>query len=90
MELLNLEGYAIESFAVSSVGASYTFSNFLNMGDLTIIATMDNIFDQEYEVSGYGWNYGMTDGSTISLTGGAEYYVAAERSWFGQVKLTLF
>jgi outer membrane receptor protein involved in Fe transport len=90
MELLNLDEYAIESFAISSLSAGYTFSNFLQTGDLTLMATIENIFDKKYEVSGYGWNYGTSDGLAISLSGGAEYYVASERSWFGQVKLTLF
>ena len=90
LELLNIDDWAIDAFAVSSVSASYTFNNFLKTGDLTFTATIDNLFDKEYEVSGYGWNYGTFDGSTISLVGGAEYYVASERSWYGQIKLTLF
>ncbi|HEX2897370.1 MAG TPA: TonB-dependent receptor, partial [candidate division Zixibacteria bacterium] len=90
MELLNLEEFAIESFTVSSLFAGYTFNNFLHTGDLTFMASIENLFDKKYEVSGYGWNYGTTDGSTISLTGGAEYYVASERSWFGQIRLSLF
>ncbi len=90
LELLNMDDLAIDAFTVSSVSASYTFGNFLKTGDLTLTTTMDNLFDKKYEVSGYGWNYGTSNGSTISLTGGAEYYVASERSWFGQIKLTLF
>lgn len=90
MELLNLDEFAIDAFTVSSLSVGYTFNNFLHTGDLTFMATVENLFDKKYEVSGYGWNYGTTDGSTISLTGGAEYYVASERSCFGQFKLTLF
>ncbi len=90
LELLNLDAWAIEAYAVSSVAASHTFNNFLKAGNLTFTATMDNLFDKRYEVSGYGWNYGTSDGSIISLAGGAEYYVASERSWYGQLKLTLF
>jgi outer membrane receptor for ferrienterochelin and colicin len=90
MELLNLDEFTIEAFAVSSAAAAYAFGDFLKTGDLTLIFTLDNIFDKKHEVSGYGWNYGAFDGSSISLTGGAEYYVAAERSWFAQIKLTMF
>ncbi|MGH8014828.1 MAG: hypothetical protein ACREBV_01405, partial [Candidatus Zixiibacteriota bacterium] len=90
MELLNLDEFAIEAFTVSSLSASHTFGNFLHTGDLTFMATVENLFDKEYEASGYGWNFGTFDGSSISFTGGAEYYVAAERSWYGQIKLSLF
>ena len=90
LELLNIDELAIEEYAVSSVTASFTFDDFLEAGNLTFIATVNNLFDRKYEVSGYGWNYGSFDGSNILLAGGAEYYVAAERSWFGQIKLTLF
>jgi outer membrane receptor protein involved in Fe transport len=85
-----MDDWAIDAFTVSSVSASYTFSSFLKAGDLTFTATLDNLFDKKYEVSGYGWNYGTFDGTRISLAGGAEYYVASERSWYGQIKLTLF
>jgi len=90
LELLNKDDLVIHAFAVPSVSTSYTFNNFLKSGDLTFTATMDNLFDKKYEVSGYGWNYGSATATSISLTGGAEYYVAAERSWLGQIKLTLF
>lgn len=90
MELLNLESLAIDAFSVSSVSASYSFTDFLKIGDLTFTATIDNLFDKKYEVSGYGWNYGYFDGSTTTLTGDAEYYVSSERSWFGQLRLSLF
>ncbi len=90
LELLNLDDWAIDAFAVSSVSLSYTFNNFLKAGDLSFLVTVDNLFDKKYEISGYGWNYGTFDGSKFSLAGAADYYVAAERSWYGQIKLTLF
>ncbi len=90
LELLNMNDLVIKAFTVSSISASYSFNNFLKTSNLTFTATIENLFDKKYEVSGYGWNYGSFDGSNISLVGGAEYYVAAERSWFGQIKLTLF
>ncbi len=90
LELLNMNDLAIKAFAVSSVSTSYSFNNFLKTSNLTFTAAIDNLFDKKYEVSGYGWNYGTFDGTKISLAGGAEYYVASERSWYGQIKLTLF
>ncbi|MCH7946304.1 MAG: TonB-dependent receptor [candidate division Zixibacteria bacterium] len=92
LELANLDSLAIGAFSESALTASYTFKNFLTMGNLTLTGVVNNLFDNKHEVSGYGWNYGTAAGAgaPITITGGAEYYVASERSWFGQLKLTLF
>lgn len=92
MEVQNLDSLAIDAYTVSSLQASYTFPNFLRIGDLTITGLVDNLFDKEYLVSGYGWNYAYTPaaGDPVSLLGEAEYYVAAERSFYAEVKLAMF
>ena len=92
MEVLNLDSLAIDAYTVSSVQASYTVKNFLQFGDLTFTGTVDNLFNKKYVVSGYGWNYAYAPsvGQPISLFGEAEYYVAAERSLYGEIKLTMF
>lgn len=91
MELLNLDSLAIDPYAVVSVSAAYTFESFAGMGHLTLSATVDNLFDKEYESSGYGWNtaFAREDGPPL-ITGSAEYYVASERSFWTQLKLSLF
>jgi outer membrane receptor protein involved in Fe transport len=75
-----------------SLSAAYTIPNFLQAGHLTVSARVDNLFDTKYETSGYGWNYGVSDnpGDIPTIVGGAEYYVAAERSFFTQVVWELF
>lgn len=92
MEVLNLDSLAIDAYTVSSVQASYTVRNFLQLGDLTIVGTVDNLFNKKYVVSGYGWNYAYSPGvgQPVSLLGEAEYYVAAERSVYGAITLTMF
>jgi iron complex outermembrane recepter protein len=91
MELLNLDSLAIDPFAVVSVSAGYTLQGFAGLGDLSIAATVDNLFDRKYETSGYGWNvaYARENGPPL-ITGEAEYYVAAERSFWTELRLTLF
>jgi iron complex outermembrane receptor protein len=92
MELLNLEDVSIDPYSVSSLSAGYTVRGFLGAGDLVVTGTVDNLFDSQFEVSGYGWNYGAVNtlGDTPVLTGGGEYYVGAERSYFVQVRMRLF
>ncbi|MDZ4724192.1 MAG: TonB-dependent receptor [candidate division Zixibacteria bacterium] len=92
LELVNIESLAIEAFTVSSLSAQLTLKNALNIGNLTLSGTIDNLFDLKYERSGYGWNYGVIDPSTggVTLAGDAEYYVAAERSFYAQLRLELF
>jgi iron complex outermembrane receptor protein len=92
MEVLNLDSLAIDAYTISSVQASFTLPNFLRFGDLTVTGTIDNLFNKKYVVSGYGWNYAYSPGpgQPVSLFGEAEYYVAAERSVYGEIKLTMF
>ncbi|MBD3401930.1 TonB-dependent receptor, partial [candidate division GN15 bacterium] len=92
MEVLNLDSLAIDAYTVSSVQASYTIPQFLDLGSLTITGSVENLFDKEYLVSGYGWNYGVADGpgQPVSLIGEAEYYVAAERTLYGEITLSMF
>ena len=92
MEVLNLDSLAIDAYTVSAVQASYTVPDFLQFGDLTFTGTIDNLFNKKYVVSGYGWNYAYSPGAgqPVSLLGEAEYYVAAERSIYGEITLTMF
>jgi hypothetical protein len=66
---------------------SYAIENLIGEGRLIVSARVDNMFDKKYESSGYGWN---DVGAGNEVVGGAEYYPAAERSFFGQVRLELF
>ena len=77
---------SIDAHTVSSLSASYRVINFGGMGDIVLQARVDNLFDKKYETSGYGGNY--IDGSEVA--GWAEYFVAAERSFYGQVTMELF
>lgn len=92
MELVNIDDLAIDGYTVSSLTAGYTVPNLLNVGRMTVTATVDNLFDTKYETSGYGWNYGLADspGEPVTLTGGAEYYVAAERSYYIEMQWAFF
>jgi iron complex outermembrane receptor protein len=92
MELANIDDFAIDGYTVSSLSAGYTVPDFFELGRMTVTATVDNLFDAKYETSGYGWNYGLADnpGDPVTLTGGAEYYVAAERSYFVQLNWEFF
>jgi len=90
MELWNVEDLAIDAYAVSSLSLAYRFANVGGLGDLTLQGRVDNIFDTEYETSGYGGNFAYMDGSEVVVGGWAEYFVAAERSFYGQIMLELF
>jgi len=90
MELYNIDSLSIDPYAVLSASASYTFGNFFNMGDLTLSARVDNLFDKKYESAGYGGNFAYMDGANLIVGGWAEYFAAAERSFFAQLKLELF
>ena len=91
MELLNIEDLSIDPHYVSSISGELAFDNFLSMGRLVLQLRGDNLFDKKYEVGGYGGNFVYRlSGQPVTVDGWAEYYVAAEQSWFGQLKLTLF
>ena len=92
MEVFNVDSLAIDPHMTVSLSASYTLGNFLNSGNLTISASVDNLFDKRFETAGYGWNYGWADdpGDTPAIINEAEYYVAAERSFYTQITWELF
>ena len=92
MDLLNIDSLAIDPHSVSTVSASYTLGDLFSIGNLTLSGTVSNLFDKKYEQSGYGWNYGYVDnpGASPVILGGAEYYVAAERSFFVEASLELY
>jgi len=90
MELYNIDSLSIEPYIVSSVSASYTIRDAFNTGDLTLSVRVDNLFDKKYESAGYGGNFAYMDGANLIVGGWAEYFAAAERSFFAQLKLELF
>jgi iron complex outermembrane receptor protein len=90
MELLNLDSLSIEPYSVVSLAASYSIDNLISLGRVTVSARIDNLFDQKYESSGYGGNYAYEDSGSVIVGGWAEYFPAAERSFYGQVQLELF
>jgi len=92
MELYNIDSLAIDPYTVASVSASYKLENFLKVGNVTFMLRVNNLFDKKYKTSGYGWTYGMADGinQPVSLIHEAEYFVAAERTFYGQLKMEFF
>jgi iron complex outermembrane receptor protein len=92
MELQNLDSLAIDPYLTTSLSASYRVPQVLGVGALVFSVTVDNLFDAEYETSGYGWNYGVAaaPGSLAEWVGGAEYFAAAERSFYGQLALEVY
>ena len=90
MELLNMDKLAVDRYFVSSASASYTFKDVLNAGDLTLSARVDNLFNKKYASSGYGGNYAYEDNGSVVVDGWAEYYPAAERSYYLQLAMELF
>jgi iron complex outermembrane receptor protein len=90
MELYNIDSLSIDPYAVLSASASYTIRDAFNMGDLTLSARVDNLFDKKYESAGYGGNFAYMDGANLIVGGWAEYFAAAERSFYAQLKLELF
>ncbi|MDH4156811.1 MAG: TonB-dependent receptor [candidate division Zixibacteria bacterium] len=91
-ELLNVDSLAIDPHAVAFLSASYTFRNLFHLGNLRISGRVDNLFDSKYITSGYGYSYGMVEnpGDPVTVITETEYFVAAERSFYGQVSLELF
>ncbi len=87
MELYNIEDLAIDAYTVSSLTASYTFRTLPELGNITLRASVNNLFDQEYLTSGYGGNY--LDGGG-AVTGWADYYPGPERWFYGQIELELY
>ncbi len=91
MELYNIPELAIKPYITSSLSATASWHNFLQAGTLSLSIRVDNLFNKEYESSGYGGNGGVRyAGGPVVPNGWAEYFVAAERSFYSQVQLELF
>ena len=90
LELLNIEELAIDPYYVSAVSLSYSFEDLFHLGTVTLTGRISNLFDKKYAASGYGGNYAYLDGGSVMPDGWAEYYPAAERWFFGELKLELF
>jgi iron complex outermembrane receptor protein len=91
MELSNVESLSLDPYIVASFSVAYTFHNVLSLGNLTVEGRVENWADKKYETYGYGGNYAYDDGSGNAVVDGwAEYYVAPERWFYGQVRLETF
>lgn len=90
MELYNIDSLAISPYAVFSLAASWTLADFASLGNLVFSLRVDNLFDKKYISSGYGGNFAYEENGKRVVDGWAEYFPAAERSYFGQVKLEIF
>ncbi len=91
VEPANIEALSIDPYFTSSLTAAFSLDDFLRLGRLTVSATVDNLFDAKYESSGYGGDFVYREpGQTVVMDGWGEYFVAAERSFYAQVKLELF
>jgi iron complex outermembrane receptor protein len=90
MELWNDRRYTLDPYVVASLSLQYSLPNFLKLGKLTLVARVDNLGDKKYESSGYGGNYAYESGGSVIVDGWAEYFVAPERSFWGQVQLEMF
>jgi len=90
MELQNIKDFSIDPYYTASLSVSYTLGNIPGAGSIKLTGRVDNLFDAKYEVSGYGGNYAYLDGGQVVVGGWAEYYPAAERSFYGEVKVELY
>lgn len=89
MELANIEALSLNPYVVASLSVQFVTKNFLDLGNLTVALRVDNLADKKYEAAGYGWNNAWDSAPSV-VSGGAEYYVAAERSFYGQLQLEMF
>ncbi|MFZ5980499.1 MAG: TonB-dependent receptor [Candidatus Zixiibacteriota bacterium] len=91
MDLYNIEALSIDPYFTASLAVSVSRENFLDLGRFTFSVWVNNLFDEEYEVSGYGGNYAFRKpGGAVMVDGWAEYFVGAERSFYTQLKLEMF
>ncbi len=77
---------SIPPFFTSSVSASVSIGQLFHFGNLELLLRVDNLFSKKYEASGYG---GVTRFRDVPDRYWAEYYPAAERSFFTTLKLEL-
>lgn len=89
-ELLNLERLELDPYTVISIEASYSLTQFLGLGTLTISGRIENLFDRKYLTSGYGGDYAYEFENVVYADGWAEYYPGAERSFYTQLQMELF
>ncbi len=75
------DSLAIDPYWLSSVTASVQLGNLAGIGQFSLSATVDNLFNKRYEQSGYSYYDGF------QWVG--EYYVGAERNFFVQLKWEL-
>jgi len=89
--LANVEENSLDPCIVSSLSVQYALESFASLGRLTLMARIDNLGDKKYETSGYGWTeaYDPSDGP-LEVSYKSEYFVAPERSFWGQVQLEMF
>jgi len=90
MDLYNIDSLQIEAYYTSSLSLSYALDDFMKVGRLSFSVRVDNLFNNDYLTSGYGGNYAYGDPASPTVGGWAEYYVAAERSFFSELKLEMF
>ncbi len=86
VEDANRRDLSIVPFFTSSVSALVSIGQLLHLGNLELAARVDNLFNKRYEASGYG---GVTRFRDVPSQYWAEYYPAAERSFFTTLKLEL-
>jgi iron complex outermembrane receptor protein len=77
------EKQAIAAYTVSSLSASVRISRLGQTGTLTLSGRVDNLFNAKYELSGYSYWYAEYQMWSY------EYYPAAERNFFIQLKWEL-
>jgi len=90
MELWNVDELSLDPYVISSLSVQYAVPDFLRLGNLTLMVRVDNLGDKKYESSGYGGNYAYEDWGYVIVGGWAEYFVAPERSFYGQIQLEMF
>lgn len=78
----NRRELSIESYTVSSVSAALKVKGFDGLGRFILSATVNNIFNEKYELSGYA--YETNPGEWVG-----EYFPAAERNFFVQLRWEL-
>jgi iron complex outermembrane recepter protein len=86
VENSNRRDLSIAPFFTSSVSASVSIGNLFHLGNLELATRVDNLFSKRYEASGYG---GVTRFRDVPSQYWAEYFPAAERSFFTTLKLEL-
>jgi len=87
MEPQNIDSLAVDAHINASLTMTYEFKKFLGLGSLSISGTINNLYNNKYIASGYGGNFLA---GPNNVQGWAEYFVAPERSFWGQVALELF